>query len=123
MLPCCTDPFLVTTDMRNAASDGREWPEPKDPDSPNGAGGPTPGGACDPVQAPTGVRNRCNYAAEIENLDRLFGLVLDEVERKGQTDNTVVCIASDHGGDHPPPFCCVCTSCPPQFCCVCTSPP
>ena len=97
MLPCCTDPFLVTTDMRNAASDGREWPEPKDPDSPNGAGGPTPGGACDPVQAPTGVRNRCNYAAEIENLDRLFGLVLDEVERKGQTDNTVVCIASDHG--------------------------
>eukprot|EP01045_Picozoa_sp_COSAG04_P057214 COSAG04_NODE_27147_length_286_cov_0.818182_1_plen_56_part_10 len=35
--PCGTDPFLVTTDMRNAASDGREWPEPKDPDSPNGA--------------------------------------------------------------------------------------
>ena len=32
MMPCCTDPFLVTTDMRNAASDGREWPEPKDPE-------------------------------------------------------------------------------------------
>ena len=24
------DPFLVTTDMRNAASDGRNWPQPKD---------------------------------------------------------------------------------------------
>jgi arylsulfatase A-like enzyme len=49
------------------------------------------------------VRTRCNYAAEIENLDRLFKKVLDEVERQGETENTVVCIASDHGemlGDH-----------------------
>lgn len=92
------DPFLVTTDMRNAASDGRAWPEAKD--NPTGV---TPGGACDPVSAPTGTRTRCNYAAEIENLDRLFGLVIDQVKAQGDEANTVVCIASDHGemlGDH-----------------------
>jgi|EP01046_Picozoa_sp_COSAG06_P052179 arylsulfatase A-like enzyme len=86
------DPFLVTTDMRNAASDGREWPQPKD-DPQNG----TPGGACDPVTTPNGTRTRCNYAAEIENLDRLFALVIAQVEESGYKDNTVICIASDHG--------------------------
>lgn len=92
------DPFLVTVDMRNAASDGRNWP--------NGTDNPkhgTPGGACDSVTAPTDERTRCNYAAEIENLDRLFQLVLDQVERQGDTENTIICIASDHGemlGDH-----------------------
>jgi arylsulfatase A-like enzyme len=92
------DPFLVTTDMRNAASDGRVWPNAQD-NPKNG----TPGGACDPVTAPTGTRTRCNYAAEIENLDRLFALVLAQVEEQGETATTVVCIASDHGemlGDH-----------------------
>jgi|EP01046_Picozoa_sp_COSAG06_P020324 arylsulfatase A-like enzyme len=92
------DPFLVTTDMRNAASDGRAWPDAQD-NPKNG----TPGGACAPVVDPTGTRTRCNYAAEIENLDRLFQLVLDQVESMGQTESTVVCIASDHGemlGDH-----------------------
>ena len=42
-------------------------------------------------------------AAEIENLDRLFSLVLAQVDAQGDTANTVVCIASDHGemlGDH-----------------------
>lgn len=92
------DPFLVTTDMRNAASDGRDWPEAEDNPKRN-----TPGGACDPVAKPTGTRNRCNYAAEIENLDRLFSLVIAEVEARGEKDNTVICVASDHGemlGDH-----------------------
>ena len=108
------DPFLVTTDMRNAASDGREWPQPKDDPQKVRASlslhptramanaatcelteQGTPGGACSPVTAPTGARTRCNYAAEIENLDRLFQLVLDQVEESGYTNNTVVCIASD----------------------------
>jgi len=88
------DPFLVTTEMRNAASDGRVWPEAQD--RPAGGDG-TPGGACAPVTNPTGTRTRCNYAAEIENLDRLFQEVLDQVEEQGQTEHTVVCIASDHG--------------------------
>lgn len=84
--------------MRNSASDGRDWPNATD----DRAGG-TPGGPCAKVTVPDGKRNRCNYAAEIENLDRLFRVVLDEVERQGETANTVVCIASDHGemlGDH-----------------------
>ena len=92
------DPFLVTTDMRNAASDGRAWPGGVD-----NPGNNTPGGACAPVDAPTGTRNRCNYAAEIENLDRLFTVVLAEVAARGDAPNTVVCMASDHGemlGDH-----------------------
>ena len=53
--------------------------------------------ACAPVVDPTGTRTRCNYAAEIENLDRLFALVLAEVEERGDANKTVVCIASDHG--------------------------
>jgi hypothetical protein len=92
------DPFLVTADMRNAASDGRVWPDGVDNPTKD-----TPGGACAAVAAPTGTRNRCNYAAEIENLDRLFQVVLAEVEARGEADNTVVCMASDHGemlGDH-----------------------
>jgi hypothetical protein len=48
----------VTADMRNAASDGRVWPEAKDNPRNN-----TPGGACELVAAPTGQRTRCNYAA------------------------------------------------------------
>lgn len=74
------DPFLVTEEMRNGASDGRVWPSAKDDPNNN-----TPGGACPTVTAPTGERTRCNYAAEIENLDRLFQLVLDEVDRQGDT--------------------------------------
>jgi arylsulfatase A-like enzyme len=55
----------------------------------------TPGGSCSPVTAPTGTRTRCNYAAEIENLDRLFQLVINQVEESGYKENTVICIASD----------------------------
>lgn len=92
------DPFLVTAAMRNAASDGRDWPSAVDNPTNN-----TPGGVCAMVAAPTGVRNRCNYAAEIENLDRLFALVIKAVEDRGDGDNTIICLASDHGemlGDH-----------------------
>ena len=96
-------PFLVTAAMRNAASDGRNWPNATD--DPNGV---TRGGVCNVVTMPTVVPNqhqerRCNYAAEIENLDRLFGLVLNEVKNRQEMNNTIVCIASDHGemlGDH-----------------------
>ena len=49
------DPFLVTADMRNAASDGRVWPEGMDNPKNN-----TPGGACATVVDPSGTRNRCN---------------------------------------------------------------
>jgi len=46
---------------------------------------------------------RKNYAAMIENIDRHVGRFLDEVEARGELDNTLVVFSSDHGemlGDH-----------------------
>ncbi|SFM22469.1 Arylsulfatase A [Paenibacillus sp. 1_12] len=40
---------------------------------------------------------RQNYAAMLENIDRNIGLLLDEVRRRGEMDNTVIIYASDHG--------------------------
>lgn len=86
-------PFLVTGKMADSVTK-RSWPQPQDakkPDTcPNQPGEPGDGG-------------RCNYAAEIENLDRLFGLVVSKVEELGDMDKTLVVISSDHGemlGDH-----------------------
>ncbi len=48
-------------------------------------------------------RQRQNYSAMTENIDRLAGLFLDEVERRGELDNTLIVFSSDHGemlGDH-----------------------
>ncbi len=38
------------------------------------------------------------YYAMITSLDRAIGNILDEVERKGQTDNTLIFLLSDNGG-------------------------
>jgi len=92
------DPFLVTASMRAAASDGRVWPEATDNPKHN-----TPGGACKNTGEPSGERLRCNYAAEVENLDRLFKLVIDEVDAQGELNKTLIIVTSDHGemlGDH-----------------------
>lgn len=46
---------------------------------------------------------RQNYTAMVENIDRLCGLFLDEVRRRGELENTIVVYSSDHGemlGDH-----------------------
>jgi arylsulfatase len=46
---------------------------------------------------------RQNYTAQVENNDRLIGLVLDELARRGRLDNTLIVYTSDHGemmGDH-----------------------
>lgn len=48
----------------------------------------------DPTRSNT---DRCAYGAEIENIDRLFGLILKELQIIGEYNNTVVCISSDHG--------------------------
>lgn len=42
-------------------------------------------------------RIRKQYAAEIENLDGLFGRLLAKVEARGEAENTLVVITSDHG--------------------------
>ncbi len=49
------------------------------------------------------VEIRRNYSAMVENIDRLVGRILDEVERRGEIENTLVVFSSDHGemlGDH-----------------------
>ena len=48
-------------------------------------------------------RSRRNYAAMIENIDRLTGSFVEKVKNRGEYDNTVIVYASDHGdmlGDH-----------------------
>ncbi|MFD0678574.1 MULTISPECIES: sulfatase family protein [unclassified Paenibacillus] len=40
---------------------------------------------------------RQNYAAMLENIDRNIGLLLEEVKRRGELENTVVIYSSDHG--------------------------
>jgi len=57
----------------------------------------------DQLDAQTHLLIRQNYAAMIENLDRLLGVFLKEVESRGELDNTLVVFTSDHGemlGDH-----------------------
>ena len=49
---------------------------------------------CDPA---TVQRLRHNYAAKIERLDTLFGGYLEAIDKRGETDKTVTCLASDHG--------------------------
>ena len=49
------------------------------------------------------LRNRQNYAAMIENIDRQVGRFIDAVQERGELENTVIVYASDHGemlGDH-----------------------
>ena len=49
------------------------------------------------------LRNRQNYAAMIENIDRQVGRFIDCVKERGELDNTLIIYTSDHGemlGDH-----------------------
>jgi len=46
---------------------------------------------------------RQNYSAMIENIDRWLGIYLEELEKRGELENTLIIYASDHGemlGDH-----------------------
>lgn len=55
-----------------------------------------------------GVRQ--NYAAMLENIDRNIGLLIEELKRSGQYDDTMIIYASDHGemmGDRSRYFKCV----------------
>lgn len=48
-------------------------------------------------------RNRQNYAAMLENIDRQVGRFLDLAKERGELENTLVVFSSDHGemlGDH-----------------------
>lgn len=43
------------------------------------------------------LRNRQNYAAMIENIDRLCGELIEIVENRGELDNTIIIYSADHG--------------------------
>lgn len=46
---------------------------------------------------------KCRYYGEISYIDEQIGRILDEVERRGDADNTLICFFADHGdhlGDH-----------------------
>jgi arylsulfatase len=40
---------------------------------------------------------RQNFAAMIENIDRNIGLILDDLKRSGELDNTIIIYTADHG--------------------------
>ncbi|MBD3253439.1 MAG: sulfatase-like hydrolase/transferase [Candidatus Lokiarchaeota archaeon] len=43
------------------------------------------------------IKVRQNYSAMLENIDRNIGLILDEVRKRGELENTMVIYTSDHG--------------------------
>lgn len=86
-------PFLTTARMAQT-TENRTWPQPTDS---------TVVDKCTNKAEPGLDDTRCNYAAELENLDRLFGLIVDKVQSLGELEDTLICISSDHGemlGDH-----------------------
>lgn len=79
------DPWDVTEEMRNAV---------KDREMPVAAG-------CTKQERNKDIRR--NYAAMIENIDRLIGDCLNTLDEEGIRNNTIVIYSSDHGemmGDH-----------------------
>lgn len=43
------------------------------------------------------IKVRKNYAAMLENIDRNMGLIINEIKKRNQLDNTIIIYASDHG--------------------------
>ena len=92
-------PFAVTSRMAARVA-GRRWPTSIDPGKKT-----KETDVCDNQPGGVGIGTgweRCNYGAELENLDALFGEVLGAVGEEAMT-KTVVCVSSDHGemlGDH-----------------------
>lgn len=55
------------------------------------------------LNAATHVAVRQNYTAMVDNIDAWLGIYLDELERRGELENTLIVFSSDHGemlGDH-----------------------
>jgi arylsulfatase A-like enzyme len=83
---------------------GRSFPPPHDDSPPTSNHHPNEEQRCRWNRRPKRSNSdRCDYGAEIENIDKLFGLILNELQLLGEYNNTIVCISSDHGemlGDH-----------------------
>lgn len=79
------DPWDITEKMKENIQ-GRSFPDAVD---------------CTFTDQNQGVRQ--NYAAMIENIDRLCGEIIEAVRERGELDNTIIVYSSDHGemmGDH-----------------------
>ena len=75
------NPMDVTGSMRQRV-EGRAFPPP----------------IANDTHAPADLlRNRQNYAAMIENIDRLMGEMIGIVEDRGELERTVIIYSSDHG--------------------------
>ena len=77
---------------------GIVWPKATDDPKPGSLTAPCPGN-----HEPNSEHKRCDYAAEILNIDGLFDRVMQEVRAQGELNKTIVCMTSDHGemlGDH-----------------------
>jgi arylsulfatase A-like enzyme len=51
--------------------------------------------------APTVRNDLLDYALEVEHLDRHIGRVIEELEKRGQLDNTLIIVTSDNGRPFP----------------------
>lgn len=79
------DPWDVTTGMKEAMKD-RRFPDAAE---------------CSFPESNQGVRQ--NYAAMIENIDRIIGQCIEQLRAQGELENTLIVYGSDHGemmGDH-----------------------
>ena len=92
-------PFSVTAAMHDRVSKLGAWPNATDdPKAPANLAA-----ACAGNHEPSNAHTRCDYAAELLNIDVLFQRVMDEIRTQGELDKTIVCMTSDHGellGDH-----------------------
>ena len=92
-------PPIVSTSKMAASVMERQWPDPIN----------NPGFMRCPQQTqkfklnnlgqilPPQIDGRCNYAAELENLDALMFSIVKHLEEMGELDNTIVIVAGDHG--------------------------
>jgi len=115
-----TDDFCGQNALKllNRAPEGKPWflwvnfPGPHDPFDPpaevlqryNGVTFPSPvAPSTDIPSFRNPATDRRHYAASCSNIDDWVGKLVEEVERRGERDNTIIIFASDHGemlGDH-----------------------
>eukprot|EP00545_Synedropsis_sp_CCMP1620_P000381 CAMPEP_0119005746 /NCGR_PEP_ID=MMETSP1176-20130426/1905_1 /TAXON_ID=265551 /ORGANISM="Synedropsis recta cf, Strain CCMP1620" /LENGTH=554 /DNA_ID=CAMNT_0006957587 /DNA_START=55 /DNA_END=1719 /DNA_ORIENTATION=- len=92
-------PMMSTAEMAASVS-GRTWPSPHDSAYKHMLQCPQVKGVNDDVPHMGG---RCNYAAELENLDKLMHNIFKYLTTVKLIDNTIICMVGDHGemlGDH-----------------------
>jgi arylsulfatase A-like enzyme len=76
-------PFILTEEMNKSVA-GRTYPAPQ--------------GASNTLGDEEFYQTmRRQYAAEIENIDKLIGKLLKKIEASGDLENTVVALSADHG--------------------------